>query len=701
MSRVCLVGAGAISRAHADALRGHRITAVADPNLAAARRLAASVGAQAYASVAEALAAGAFDRAHVLVPPPLHAQTALPLLEAGKAVLLEKPLAVSSAECAALQDAARRGGAILGVNQNFIYHPAFSRLRALVDERAFGPPRFVSCLYNVPLRQMAARQFGHWMFAAPGNILLEQAVHPLSQLLIFTGAVQDVQVTADPLVDIAPGVPFCPSASIALRGSRLPGQLRFAVGQEFPFWQVSVICDDGVIVADILANRLIRHGRTRWLGAVDSMVSGLRSAADLAGASVANLARYAASTAKLRGPSDPFLLSMQASIAAFHAAAEAGQPPLADGAFGAELVALCETIRDRAFPAGAPPAPALDPAPALARCDVALLGGTGFIGAQTVRACLEAGLTVSVMARNTANLPAIFHGPQVRLLRGNINDAAAVRRAIAGTRTVVNLAHGGGGSTWEQVRDAMVGGAEIVARACLDEGVARLIHIGSIASLYLGPQVAPITGATPCDPQAERRGDYARAKAVSEQVLQGLQAGAGLKLVILRPGVVVGEGSSPFHSGLGLFNNDQHCIGWNDGRNPLPFVLASDVADAIVHAIRAEGIDGRCYNLAGDVRPTAREYIASLAKALERPLQFHPQAPEWLWLEDTGKWLIKRATGRKVAAPALRDFLSRGMRARFDCSDAKRDLGWQPVADPATFGRLAIAVHAAPGRMSS
>src|SRR5208282_3473070 len=168
---------------------------------------------------------------------------------------------------------------------------------------------------------------------------------------------------------------------------------------------------------------------------------------------------------------------------------------------------------------------------------------------------------------------------------------------------------------------------------------------------------------------------------------------AGLKLVILRPGVVVGEGSSPFHSGLGLFNNEQHCIGWNAGRNPLPFVLAEDVADAVLRACRAEGIDGRCYNLVGDVRWSAREYIAALAASLERPLRFHPQSATRLWLVEYGKWLIKRLTGRSVAAPSRHDFLSRGMSARFDCSDAKRDLGWRPVADAAVFRARAIEVH--------
>jgi hypothetical protein len=78
---------------------------------------------------------------------------------------------------------------------------------------------------------------------------------------------------------------------------------------------------------------------------------------------------------------------------------------------------------------------------------------------------------------------------------------------------------------------------------------------------------------------------------------------------------------------------------------------------------------------------SAREY-------LERPLRFHPQSPAWLWAEDMGKWVIKRATGRDVPAPSKRDFVSRGLRAEFDCSGAKQALGWQPEA-----GR-AFAIHA-------
>jgi predicted dehydrogenase/nucleoside-diphosphate-sugar epimerase len=715
--RICLVGAGYIAQIHAEALRavpGAAIAAVVDPNAEAARRLAERWGIpRTHASVEEALAAGGLDAAHVLAPPDLHAATALPFLRAGLPVLLEKPLAVSGAECRALTEAAAASGAALGVNQNFVFHPAFAAARRRISAGEFGRPRFVECLYNVPLAQLAARQFGHWMFHAPANILLEQAVHPLSQICAIAGPVRELRAIADAPVEIAPGLPFFPATSITLACERLPAQLRYAVGQSFPFWRLSIVCDDAVVVADILANRVYAHGRTPWMEAVDGLAAGTRTGLSLAWGGVRNITAYGLSQLGLKGRSDGFFRSMRDSIAAFHAGLGGGARFETDGAFGAMLVGACESIRDQAFGApaampvaapastpgalpraraanAAPPCPAAD---AAQPSDVAILGGTGFIGAETVHRFVAAGMRVAVMARSVRNLPAVFRDPDVTLHRGDIRDAAAVARAIGAAPIVVNLAHGGGGSNYEEVRRAMLGGAETVARTCLAAGVKRLVHVGSIASLYLGPDAGTITGATPSDPRAEERADYTRAKAETDAMLLAMQAQEGLPVVILRPGLVVGEGTSPFHAGLGFFNNEQHCIGWNAGRNPLPFVLVGDVAEAILQAARTPGIEGRCYNLVGDVRPNARDYLRDLAEALGRPLRFHPQSATRLWLEDCAKWAVKRVGGRKVPLPSKRDLVSRGLEAAFDCADARRDLGWVPVADAAEFARQAIAPH--------
>ena len=155
---------------------------------------------------------------------------------------------------------------------------------------------------------------------------------------------------------------------------------------------------------------------------------------------------------------------------------------------------------------------------------------------------LQEGLSVAVMARSTEGLPPLFSGPRVRLLRGDIADAGAVAQAVAGAGAVVNLAHGGGGADYAAIRAAMVGGAE-VGRACLPRrgyGAAGPCRLHRLA--LSRPRRGPVTGATPPDQDAARRGDYARAKAECDLMLLDLHAQEGLPVVILRPGLVVGRG---------------------------------------------------------------------------------------------------------------------------------------------------------------
>ena len=80
-------------------------------------------------------------------------------------------------------------------------------------------------------------QMGAVVFASavsrrrPLNILLEQAVHPLSQLAALAGPFGDLTAQAAPGREISPGVAFHASAELSLQGAQLPAQLRFAVGQ--------------------------------------------------------------------------------------------------------------------------------------------------------------------------------------------------------------------------------------------------------------------------------------------------------------------------------------------------------------------------------------------------------------------------------------------------------------------------------------
>src|SRR5258707_7682912 len=138
MRRVVLVGAGVISQIHAEVIRNIpnvELHGVIDRRDTAAKALAEKWGiSRVFGSTEEAIRSGEVDCAHVLTPPDAHAAAALPFLEAGIPTLIEKPLAVNRAECETLQTAAAGSKIVLGVNQNFVHHPAFLRLRAVVAD---------------------------------------------------------------------------------------------------------------------------------------------------------------------------------------------------------------------------------------------------------------------------------------------------------------------------------------------------------------------------------------------------------------------------------------------------------------------------------------------------------------------------------------------------------------------------------------
>src|SRR5690606_17402951 len=99
-----------------------------------------------------------------------------------------------------------------------------------------------------------------------------------------------------------------------------------------------------------------------------------------------------------------------------------------------------------------------------------------------------------------------------------------------------------------------------------------------------------------------------------EAELGGQQRGS-MKTLIVRPGVVVGAGGDPRHWGVGAWPFPSVCRVWGHGRSPLPFVLVDDCAAAMAAMVAAEDDWPSSFNLVGDVRLTANEYLDELERA--------------------------------------------------------------------------------------
>jgi predicted dehydrogenase len=137
--KVGVAGVGHLGAHHAriyTRLPGVALAGVHDRDPERARAVAAEVGCKAYASLAAL--AGELEALSVAVPAAAHAEVAIPSLERGVAVLVEKPMAASVAEAEAIRAAARSSGAPLMVGHVERWNGAFRRVRPLIDR-----PRFI------------------------------------------------------------------------------------------------------------------------------------------------------------------------------------------------------------------------------------------------------------------------------------------------------------------------------------------------------------------------------------------------------------------------------------------------------------------------------------------------------------------------------------------------------------------------------
>jgi nucleoside-diphosphate-sugar epimerase len=263
-----------------------------------------------------------------------------------------------------------------------------------------------------------------------------------------------------------------------------------------------------------------------------------------------------------------------------------------------------------------------------------------------------------------------------------------MNQIMAGASAVYHLTLEG---SWAQ-------GATNVAEACVAQHVRRLIFASTSDALFLGRK-GTIYETDPTDPRPDLRNEYSAGKAASEKLLLEYRARHGLGVVIMRPSLVVGRGGVLAHGGIGRWKSPTTLVGWGDGRNKMPFVLVQDVAAAMALALDAPEIEGKAFNLAGDVFLSAREYAAIAAERTRRNIRFFPSHLRAMALQIAFKALVKRMiSGKKSQYSRYHDMVSSAMKTTIDNSQSKRLLGWRPNASLEVFIREAIDPHVEPFR---
>ncbi len=696
LRRVALLGSGYIADWHAGALAsvpGVQLVAVCDRVLPRARALAGKFGIPGvYGALDTMLSAERLDAVHVLLPPDLHHAAARQVLEAGVNAFLEKPMCTRVEDAEDLVRLAAARGLSLGVGHNFLFSEPYQRLRRDLRDGVLGPADAVTVTWACELPQARHGPFEAWMLREPGNIAFEIGSHLASMILDLVGRPEGLRVRAASPIALPSGKPFyrrwrvdgaCGAAAVDLLVSFAPGYTERTVHVRGSLASGEVDLDRNTYVLHRhlpLEEDLERHRAIR------------EETRELRRQARRTLRAYVLSKLHLARRGTPYGAGIARAMDAFYAGLGGAMDARVGGELAVQGLRICAEMASAvsagpALAAMRPPAVAEVPGPAR----TLVLGATGFIGQELVRQLAAAGRQVRIVARSPEKLPAELRTARVETMRGDLEEPADLERAMSGIDCVYHLARAQV-KTWEDYQRREIDVTRRIAEAALAAGVRRFVYTGTIDSYYAGGRAGRITETTPLDPEISRRNYYARAKALSEQALLELLRSRGLPLVIFRPGIVIGRGTSPMHWGVGMWWSNAICQVWGEGRNPLPLVLVEDVASALVAAHDLPGLEGESFNLVADPCLTAQEYLDELDRAGGLRIQRQARPIARFYLRDLFRWAIKvavRHPDRRV--PSYRDWESRTQKATFDCTKAKERLGWRPVSDRAELVRRGIA----------
>ena len=183
---------------------GHELVAVMRRELDAAQRFGDRHGARrAYDSVETLLRDSEVNAVYVATPPHLHAHQTVLAARAGKHVLCEKPMALTTGEARQMIEACRASGVMLTICHYQRLNARHQRIRSLVEEGAIGQVTAA----RINFSERFPPQPGVWHHKpeiSGGGSLMDLGIHCIDLLRFLCGPVESVGALVDTLVDDSP-----------------------------------------------------------------------------------------------------------------------------------------------------------------------------------------------------------------------------------------------------------------------------------------------------------------------------------------------------------------------------------------------------------------------------------------------------------------------------------------------------------------
>lgn len=236
---------------------------------------------------------------------------------------------------------------------------------------------------------------------------------------------------------------------------------------------------------------------------------------------------------------------------------------------------------------------------------VTVFGGSGFIGAQVVRALAKRGYRIRIAVRRpnvSYRLRVLGDVGQIELVQANLKNAASIGRALDGAEACINLV----GILYEQGRQRFqtlhAKGSEDVAAAAAARGITQFVQMSALGA----------------DPDSLSK--YARTKGMGEAAVRRLIPSA----VILRPSVVFGPDDGLFNRFASLASLLPVLPLPGGGETLFAPVYVGDLAQAIATAVSDPSCAGRTYEIGGPKTYSYRQLMDLTLAEIQKPRVLMP-----------------------------------------------------------------------------
>lgn len=190
--RFAIAGCGMIAGFHADAIRSLKnaeLIGAVDYSFERAEKFCEKYDIKAYGSFDEVLADGDVDAVCICTPSGLHAEQAIKALQSKKHVVIEKPMALNTADCDKIIAECENSGCMLTVISQLRFNEDVQKIKKLVEDNAFGDLVFCD-LYMKYWRDPEYYANGGWKGTIAldgGGALMNQGIHGIDLIQYIVG----------------------------------------------------------------------------------------------------------------------------------------------------------------------------------------------------------------------------------------------------------------------------------------------------------------------------------------------------------------------------------------------------------------------------------------------------------------------------------------------------------------------------------